>query len=198
YPPPPPPGGPAKGKKLGIIIGSAVVAVALIGGGIFLVTSGDGDDDQKPKADKSVSASPSEPAESAEPSEDPATEDPATEEPSEDPATEDPLEDEEPTRPAGDTGFEGQWQNDENKTLTIGAKLTSGEGKGKNSVSYIDAGGKGLCMGLGQAQGTGFRIAVKCGSGDDAKFIAANLTQADDEVTMKWDKGGTDVLPWAG
>lgn len=84
------------------------------------------------------------------------------------------------------------------QTLTVGAKLTSGQGKGKHSVSYIDAGGDGPCMGLGQEQnGSGFRIALKCGTGDDEKYISADLTQANDEVTLKWDKGGgTDVLPW--
>ncbi|MFG2496641.1 hypothetical protein ACGFSB_00230 [Streptomyces sp. NPDC048441] len=201
YPPPPPPGGtgapgPGPGKKkLGLVIGSVVVAAALIGGGIFLVTSGDSDDDdQKPKADKSVSASPSATASEEPPADDPATEDPATEDPVDEPtgAEED--------RPAGDTGYQGQWQNEDAKTLTIGDKLTSGQGKGKNSVSYIDAGGKGLCMGLGQEQGgSGFRIALKCGTGDDAKYVSADLTQANDEVTLKWDKGGgSDVLPWVG
>lgn len=177
------------------MIGGVVAALALVGGGIFLVISGDsdGDDDGKPKADKSVSAEPSvEP--SATESDEPPSEDPAVE----DPASEDPLDGGEKTRPAGDTGYQGQWQNDETKTLTVGDKLASGQGKGKHSVSYIDAGGDGLCMGLGQEQnGTGFRIALKCGTGDDAKYVSADLTQANDEVTLKWDKGGgTDVLPW--
>ncbi|WP_371528931.1 hypothetical protein OG302_25705 [Streptomyces sp. NBC_01283] len=169
-----------------------VVVAALVGGGVLLATGGDGDDEggggKKPQADKSVSAGPS-----AEPS---ASEPEAL--PSEDPTTEDPLGGDDKTRPAGDTGYQGQWQNAESKTLTIGSKLTSGQGKGKHSVSYIDAGGDGLCMGLGQEQdGTGFRIALKCGTGDDAKYVSANLTQADDEVTIKWDKGGgSDVLPW--
>ncbi|MGW0902748.1 hypothetical protein [Streptomyces sp. NPDC002853] len=53
-------------------------------------------------------------------------------------------------------------------------------------------------MGLGQAQGgSGFRIALKFGTGDDAKYTSAYLTHADDAVTLKWDKGGgSDVLPW--
>ncbi|MEU6678222.1 hypothetical protein [Streptomyces sp. NPDC046925] len=184
YPPPPPP--PPGGKsKVALVIGSAVVVAALVGGGIFLATSGDGSDDQKPRADKSVSAAPS------------ASESEA-ETPSDDPTTEDPLDegDEGESWPAGDTGYQGQWQNDEAKTLTIGAKLASGQGKGKHSVSYIDAGGDGLCMGLGQERGSDFRVALKCGTGDDEKYISADVTRADDEVTLKWDKGGgTDVLP---
>lgn len=127
-----------------------------------------------------------------------ASEEPS-EEPSDEPTTEDPLDEPtDATRPAGDTGYQGQWQDEDAKTLTVGAKLTSGQGKGKHSVSYIDTGGDGLCMGLGQEQsGSGFRIALKCGTGDDEKYISASLTQANDEVTLKWDKGGgTDVLPW--
>ncbi|MEU3740392.1 hypothetical protein AB0E78_25435 [Streptomyces sp. NPDC032198] len=175
-----------------MIVGAVVVVAALVGGGVLLATGGDGDDEggggRKPQADKSVSAGPS-----AEPS---VSESEAL--PSEDPTTEDPLGGGDKSRPAGDTGYQGQWQNAESKTLTIGSKLTSGQGKGKHSVSYIDAGGDGLCMGLGREQnGTGFRIALKCGTGDDAKYVSANLTQADDEVTIKWDKGGgSDVLPW--
>ncbi|NED10551.1 PQQ-binding-like beta-propeller repeat protein, partial [Streptomyces sp. SID9124] len=51
-PVPPGPGGPSK-RKPALIIGAAVVALALIGGGVWLATSGGDDGDDKPVAKKS-------------------------------------------------------------------------------------------------------------------------------------------------
>ncbi|MBO1337546.1 hypothetical protein [Streptomyces sp. VRA16 Mangrove soil] len=193
--PPPPNQTPGGGKKKAVLIAAAVVVVAaLAGGGIMLGTLGDDGKDDKPVAKESSvvatdSGSPSVDESVAE------SDDPATEEPTADETTDGPSE-----RPAGDTGYQGQWQNEKAQTLTIGAKMTSGSAKGKYSVSYIDAGGKGICSGIGQTMsGDRFRIAVSCGGKDTGdKVFAANLTQASDVVTLTWDKGGTVKLPWIG
>lgn len=98
-------------------------------------------------------------------------------------------------------GFKGQWQDDGGKTLTIGAKLQSGQGAGKNSVSYIEPGGDGFCVGLGQERSGGavFRIALKCGSGKEEKYVSGNSKQDGESITITWDKGGgTDTLDWIG
>ncbi|MGH3312759.1 MAG: hypothetical protein ACRDP3_19625, partial [Streptomyces sp.] len=98
-------------------------------------------------------------------------------------------------------GFEGQWQSDGGKTLTIGDKLQSGKAQGKNSVNYFGT-GDGFCFGLGQEQinGTVFRIALKCGSGKNEKLIAGTGKQdsAGGSLTITWDKGGSDTLDWNG
>jgi hypothetical protein len=176
-----------------VIVGSAVVALVVIVGGVFLATNSGGGDD-KPKAKDSVSA---EPTVSDEPSDEPTTEDPATEDPVEEPSDPSGTVEE---RPAGATGYQGQWQDEQARTLTVGDKVASGTAKGKYSVSYIDAGGKGICTGIGENRSGGaFRIAVKCmGKDTGDEVFGANLTQADDVVTLKWDKGGSASLKWAG
>ncbi|MFB7994353.1 hypothetical protein ACFC4G_16240 [Streptomyces sp. NPDC056002] len=192
YPPPPPPQGSGGKRRTAVIIGSAVVALVVIVGGIFLATNGGGDD--KPKAKDSVSA---EPATSDGPSDEPTSEDPATEDPVEEPSDPSGTDQE---RPAGSTGYQGQWQDEQARTLTVGDKVASGSAKGKYSVSYIDAGGKGICTGIGENRSGGaFRIAVKCmGKDTGDEVFGANLTQADDVVRLKWDKGGSASLKWAG
>ncbi|MFE6890214.1 hypothetical protein [Streptomyces sp. NPDC057694] len=201
FPPPPgpPPGG---GKKKAVLIAAAVVVVAaLAGGGIMLATSGDDGGDDKPAAkESSVVATGS----VSEPADDPTqTEAPVSDEPT-GASTDDPFADESDgpaERPAGDTGYQGQWQNEKAQTLTVASKLTTGTAKGKYAVSYIDAQGKGICSGIGQTQsGDRFRIAVSCSGKDTGdKVFVANLTQSGDVVTLTWEKGGGTVkLPWAG
>ncbi|GGR79082.1 hypothetical protein GCM10010252_17220 [Streptomyces aureoverticillatus] len=208
YPPPPPPGG-TDPKKRAALIGVAVAAVLVIGGGVFFLVSGDDknkDDDKKPQADKSASAEVTpggEPSEGAGgageetpsiPSAEPSTEDPGTEEPSSGGIGGDSSK-----GPAPATGFKGQWQNESLKTLTIADKQTTGQAAGKHIVSYLDPGGDGMCTGLGQDRAGGeFRLALKCGSGTNEKYIGADLSRSGDSVVMDWDKGGSDTLKWAG
>ncbi|MFI7338517.1 hypothetical protein ACIBUY_11325 [Streptomyces sp. NPDC050085] len=204
FPPAPPEQG--GGRKRAVLIAVAVVVVAaLAGGGVLLATSGDDGGDDKPVAGQSSvvatgSAGPGPSSEAPSPEvsgpevSGPASEDPYADEPTDEP-TDGPSE-----RPAGDTGYQGQWQNEKAQTLTIAGKIASGSAKGKYNVSYIDAGGKGICSGIGQPQGaSGFRIAVSCMGQDTGKQVfAANLTQASDVVTLTWDKGGSVKLPWVG
>ncbi|MGA4841601.1 hypothetical protein [Streptomyces sp. G45] len=200
-PPPPPPAG-GGNKKTAAIVAAAVAAVLVVGGGIFLATSGDdGDDgDDKPRADKSAAAQ-------ASPKEEPS----ATAEPSDDASD---LDLPSPSASGGvtgggiggddkgeppATGFKGQWQDERTKTLTIGDKQLTGQAAGKHIVSYLDPGGDGICTGLGKDQsGGGFRLALKCGSGANEKFVGADLRRSGDSVVMDWDKGGSDTLKWVG
>ncbi|HEV7628674.1 MAG TPA: hypothetical protein VGO89_19465 [Streptomyces sp.] len=193
--PPPPPGGPGGSNgKIAAIVAATVAAVLLIAGGAYFVAAGNEDDDvAKPKPSDSATASERTPDPTGEPSE--AATDGL---PSADPTDFDP---DTPGPHSKADGFKGQWQDDDGKTLAIGDKLQSGKGAGKNSVSYIDPGGEGFCIGLGQEQvsGTVFRIAVSCGSGEDRKYIAGNSKQDGDSLTVTWDKGGgSDTLDWNG
>ncbi|MEU6661036.1 hypothetical protein [Streptomyces sp. NPDC046821] len=190
YPAPQPPPGPPSGgggnKRIAVIAGSVVAALVLVGGGIFLATSGGDGGKKAPEAKGTAPASPSPEA---------------SDSPSEDPATEDPIADPTGTsRPAGSTGYQGQWQDEQARTLTVGDRITSGAAKGNYKVSYLDAGGKGICTGIGDDRSVGaFRMAVKCiGKDTGDEVFGANLTQADDVITLTWDKGGTVTLKWAG
>ncbi|MGY0024375.1 hypothetical protein ACVHNB_36100 [Streptomyces sp. YJ-C3] len=200
FPPPPPNQG--GGKQRAVLIAVAVVVVAaLAGGGILLATSGDDGGDDKPVAARSSVVATGSAGQAPSETDQPSPEGPESDAPYSDEPTDDPYADDEPSeRPAGDTGYQGQWQNEKAQTLTVGAKIASGNAKGKYSVSYIDAGGKGICSGIGQPQsGNGFRIAVSCvGQDTGDEVFAANLTQASDVVTLKWDKGGSVQLPWSG
>ncbi|WP_406444974.1 hypothetical protein OHB14_38560 [Streptomyces sp. NBC_01613] len=190
-------GGSNKGKVAALVVG-AVAAVVFIGGGIYLATNGGGDDGGKPAADRSVSASPSA-SSSAQDTDDSTTEpsDPATDDGSDYGDTGD---DTNGTAPA--TGFQGQWQDDDNKTLTIGAKYTTGDYTGKYPMSYIDPGGDGILTGMGMDRSDGsFRMALSpmsttSTSGDDYK--AATLTRSGDSVVITWDDGGSDTLAYVG
>ena len=201
YPPQPPTGG-GRGKgKLALVIGAAVAAVVLIGGGIYLVTSGGDGGDGKPLSDKSVSAQPSassatDDAEAADDTEEPSVD---TSDAS-DPATDDTYGDDDESVTAPATGFKGQWQDDDNKTLTVGSKYTSGEYKGKYALSYIDAGGKGILTGLGMDRSDGsFRMVLApMGSEDEDDYTAATLSRSGDSVVIKWDDGGSDTLAYVG
>lgn len=188
YPPPPPPGPSGSNGKLVAIIGAAVLAVLLIAGGVYFVVSGDDDGGNvaKPKSSESATSEPSD-----------APTDEYTEEPTDEPT--DDYGDETPGPHSKEDGFKGQWQSDDSKTLTIGEELESGKGKGKNSVTYLGT-SDGLCFGLGQEQigGKVFRIALKCGTGEDAKYIAGTSKQDGDSLTITWDKGGSDTLDWNG
>ncbi|MFI7383064.1 hypothetical protein [Streptomyces sp. NPDC049813] len=197
--------GPGGGKKRAVLIAVAVVVVAaLAGGGVLLATSGDNGGDEPLAGRSSVVATGSvgqDPSESELPS--PVL--PPSPEPSgdaSDTASDDPYADDQgpAERPAGSTGYQGQWQNEKAQTLTVGAKIASGSAKGKYSVSYIDSAGKGICSGIGQTEhGTGFRIAVSCvGQDTGDEVFAANLTQASGIVTLTWDKGGSVKLPRSG
>ncbi|EPH45955.1 hypothetical protein ABT390_28970 [Streptomyces aurantiacus] len=208
YPPPPPPG--TDPKKRAVLIGVAVAAVLVVGGGVFFLVSGDDkdkDDEKKPQADKSASAEVTPGGEPSGdggdvgeespsiPSADPGTEDPGTEAPSSGGIGGDSSD-----GPAPATGFKGQWQDGSSlKTLTIADKQTTGQAAGKHIVSYLDPGGTGMCTGLGQDRAGGeFRLALKCGSGTNEKYVGADLSRSGDSVVMDWDKGGSDTLKWAG
>jgi hypothetical protein len=193
--PPPPGGGNGDGRpkgRLALIRGSAVAAVVLIGGGVYFATSGGEADDNKPKADKSVSAQPSASSTTEDVDEPTAEEsdpvDDTGDDPSDDSAT-----------PPDATGFEGQWQDEAGKTLTIGEKYTSGDYKGKYSASYIDPGGEGILAGLGADRSDGsFRIALKpFDSKSDDDVLSGTLTRSGDAVDIAWDDGGSDTLDWA-
>ncbi|PJE96026.1 hypothetical protein CUT44_19710 [Streptomyces carminius] len=186
---------------MALIVGGAVVLLALIGGGTYLAVRDDGNDGKQPAAGTSVSPEPTGSSAS-----DPAAEPSAEPEATDDPLAGDPTEDAEDTEepvgpPPADRGdFLGQWQADAGQTLTIGAKLDSGEMKGKNSAIWIDPDGEGLCLGVGQNQGDDFRLAVRCGRGEDEKYLAATATKSPDgdSISLKWDEGGTDELAWNG
>lgn len=190
YPPPPPPSSGPSGPngRLVAIIASAAVALLLVVGGVYLAV---GDDDGGGTAQPKPS-----PSTSSEPEPDPTRESPLepTEEPTED------FDDETPGPHSKEDGFQGQWQSEGGKTLTIGAKAQSGDAAGKNSVSYIDAGGEGICIGIGDERSGGatFRTALRCGGKDSKKYIAGNATQDGDSLTIIWDKGGSDTLDWNG
>ncbi|EMF50626.1 MULTISPECIES: hypothetical protein [Streptomyces] len=194
YPPPPPPSG--GGGKIALIIVAAVAALAVIGGGIFLLTS-DGDDTDTARPGRSASAVATE-------SESPAETEEATDEATEE-ATDTPdggLDDGgSTTAPA--KGVEGQWQDDEARTLTIGAEQTAGEAKGQHPLSYIDmVGGKGIMTGVGKYRDdNNFRMALtpmasKDASEDDVTF--ATIRRSGDDVVITWEAGGTDTLSYVG
>ncbi len=184
YPPPPP--APPGRNRAAIVVASVVAAVVLIGGGVYLATN-NGDsagNDTKPLADKSTSAPPSESA---------STEDTA------DPSS-DETGDGTVTPPA--TGVVGQWQDDTDKTLTVGTEYTSGDYVGDCPLSYIDPGGKGILTGMGTDRSDGsFRMVLKpmsteSSSGDG--YISATVTRSGDSVDITWDDGGTDTLAYVG
>ncbi|BBC33607.1 hypothetical protein SGFS_049010 [Streptomyces graminofaciens] len=189
YPPPPPPSG-GGGGRLALIIVAAVAAVAVLSGGIFLLTSDDSGE-AKPRADKSVSASPSE---SETPTEEPTQEE--TDAP--DDTTGGGTSEEAPG-----TGVEGQWQDEDAKTLTIGEEETSGDLKGKHTLSYIDTlGGKGIMTGVGAYRDSNsFRMVLRPMASpdiDDEDLTYATVKRSGDSVIITWDDGGTDELPYIG
>ncbi|WP_326582418.1 hypothetical protein OG889_27530 [Streptomyces sp. NBC_00481] len=193
YPPPPPPSG-GSGGKVALIVVAAVAALAVIGGGVFLLTS-DGDDESTAKPGQSVSAQASE-------SESPS-ESEATEEATDEATTPDGGLDDGGSSTAPAKGVEGQWQDDEARTLTIGAEQTTGEGKGQHPLSYIDmVGGKGIMTGVGAYRDdNNFRMALtpmasKNVSDDDVTF--ATVRRSGDDVVITWEAGGTDTLSYVG
>ncbi|MFI5685651.1 hypothetical protein [Streptomyces sp. NPDC051636] len=193
YPPPPPESGGRNKRKPALVVAGAVAAVALIGGGIYLATSDGGSNgNNKPLAHVSESVDPSASSSPTDATEGP--EDPSEEESS--PASDDATA----TAPA--TGFQGQWQDDDNKTLTIGEEYTAGDYKGKHPLSYIDAGGKGILTGLGVDRGDGtFRLVLSPMSTKSAKeddYVAATLTRSGGSVDIEWDDGGSDTLAYVG
>ncbi|WP_200303726.1 hypothetical protein [Streptomyces adelaidensis] len=191
YPPPPPPSG-GGGGKVALIIVAAVAALAVIGGGIFLLTSS-GDDATSATPGQSVSATATE-SESATESEE------ATDE-----ATGTPdggLDDGDSSTAPGE-GVEGQWQDDDARTLTIGDEQTTGDNKGQHALSYIDmVGGKGIMTGVGAYRDdNNFRMALRPMaspdiSDDDITF--ATVRRSGDEVVITWEAGGTDTLSYVG
>jgi hypothetical protein len=192
YPPPPPPSG--GGGKVALIIVAAVAALAVIGGGVFLLTD-DGDDTDTARPGRSVSASASESPEESEEATDEATE-AAT-------GTPDGGLDDGGSSTAPATGVEGQWQDDEARTLTIGAEQTAGQAKGQHPLSYIDmVGGKGILTGVGKYRDdNNFRMALtpmasKNVSDDDVTF--ATVRRSGDDVVITWEAGGTDTLSYVG
>lgn len=193
YPPPPPSGG--SGGKVALIIVAVVAALAVIGGGVFLLTA-DGDDDTTAKPEQTVSATASD---SAEPTEE-ATGDDAGEEAT---GTPDGGLDDGGSSTAPAEGVEGQWQDDDARTLTIGAEQTGGDGKGQHPLSYIDmVGGKGIMTGVGAYRDeNNFRMALtpmasKDVSDEDVTF--ATVRRSGDDVIITWEAGGTDRLSYVG
>jgi hypothetical protein len=192
-PPPPPPPRPSSAGKIAAIVAAAVAALLLVAGGVYLALNGDDSDDV---ADPKTSKSPTPEASSeftGEPTGLPT--DIPTSAPTGD------FGDLSPGPHSKEDGFKGQWQDDGGKTLTIGEKLPSGGREaGKNPVSYIDPGGDGFCIGLGEERSGGkqFRIAVRCGTGEGGKNIAGNSKQDGDSLTITWDDGGSDTLDWIG
>ena len=185
------------------VIGGAAVLLALIGGGVHLAV---GDDGGKEPAAGGASPGPSDTSAS-----DPAGEPTAEPEPTDDPLDEydgsgesgEPGDSEAPAGPppADEDDFRGQWQSDEGgQTLTVGATVDSGQMKGRNAVSWVDPGGAGLCIGFGENQSRGFRVAVKCGQGDDEEYLGGTATKSSggESVSLRWDEGGTDTLDWIG
>ncbi|MDX3694047.1 hypothetical protein PV726_27670 [Streptomyces europaeiscabiei] len=195
YPPPPAPSG-GSGGKVALIIVAAVAALAVIGGGIFLLTS-DGDENDTAKPGQSVSASA---GESESPSESEEATDEATDGASDTP---DGGLDDGGSSTAPAEGVEGQWQDDEARTLTIGAEQSTGEAKGQHPLSYIDmVGGKGIMTGVGKYRDdNNFRMALtpmasKDVSDDDITF--ATVRRSGDDVIITWEAGGTDTLSYVG
>ncbi|MFM9593234.1 hypothetical protein ACKI1J_27530 [Streptomyces scabiei] len=192
YPPPPPPSG--GGGKVALIIVAAVAALAVIGGGVFLL-AGDGDGTDTARPGRSASASVSESPEESEEATDEATEE-AT-------GTPDGGLDDGGSSTAPAKGVEGQWQDDEARTLTIGAEQTAGQAKGQHPLSYIDmVGGKGIMTGVGKYRDdNNFRMALtpmasKNVSDDDVTF--ATVRRSGDDVVITWEAGGTDTLSYVG
>ncbi|MGW0841351.1 hypothetical protein ACWD26_14505 [Streptomyces sp. NPDC002787] len=193
YPPPPPPSG-GSGGKVALIIVAVVAALAVIGGGVFLLTASEGDDTTA-KPEQTVSATETD---SATP----------TEEPSDDAADEgtgtpDGGLDDGGSTTAPATGVEGQWQDDEARTLTIGAEQTTGEGKGQHPLSYIDmVGGKGIMTGVGAYRDdNNFRMALTpMASKDvaDEDITFGTVRRSGDDVVITWEGGGTDTLSYVG
>lgn len=166
----------------------------MIGGGIFLLTS-NGDDETTAKPGQSVSATATE---SESPTEEPTDEatDTAT-------TTPDGGLDDGGSSVAPATGVEGQWQDDEARTLTIGAEQTTGEGKGQHPLSYIDmVGGKGIMTGVGAYRDeNSFRIALTpMASKDvaDEDITFGTVRRSGNDVIITWEAGGTDRLSYVG
>lgn len=191
YPPPPPPSG-SNGGKIALIVVAAVAAIAVLGGGIFLLTSG-GDEEGTAKPQQSVSAQATE-------SESP------TDEPTDEytPTPDESAPDLEATGTPPASGVEGQWQDDQARTLTIGEEQTSGELEGQHTLSYIDmVGGKGLMNGVGAYRDSDiFRMALKpFASADvsDEDITFATVRRDGDDVVITWEDGGdTETLSWVG
>ncbi|MFJ7046458.1 hypothetical protein ACIQVC_24045 [Streptomyces sp. NPDC101112] len=189
YPPPPPSGG--NGGKIALIVVAAVAALAVIGGGIFLLTSDDGDDTAaKPRQSVSARAD-----ESKTPTSEP------TEEYSPTPEDTDSGGD---ASTAPRTGVEGQWQDDEARTLTIGKEQSSGDLQGQHALSYIDmVGGKGILTGVGKYRDeNNFRMALRPMASenvDDKDITFATVRRSGNDVVITWeDGGGTDKLSYVG
>ncbi|MEW2399571.1 hypothetical protein [Streptomyces sp. NPDC046862] len=199
YPPPPPPGG--SGKKVALIAVGAVVALALVGGGVFLA-SGNGDDDAK--ADKTVAVGPSASGSpTGEVADLPSGGLPsggATEVP--DLPSPDFGDDTGPVKAPPAPGVEGQWQDADAKTLTVGTKYTSGDLKGKYSLSYIDTEGKGVLTGLGTYRDDdSFRLVLRrmgTQATQESDLTYGTVRRSGDDVVIKWDDGGTETLAYIG
>jgi hypothetical protein len=189
YPPSPPPSS-GSGGKVALIIVAVVAALAVLGGGVFLLTSG-GDSESTATPEQSVSAQ-------------------ATE--SETPTGE-PTGEASPTPDEGDAGgeaatppgrgVEGQWQDDEARTLTIGEEQTAGDLKGQHPLSYIDMiGGKGIMTGVGKYRDeNNFRMALRPMASEDVSdedITFATVRRSGDDVVIAWEDGGSDTLSYVG
>ncbi len=188
YPPPPPSGG--SGGKIALIVVAAVAALAVLSGGVYLLTSGS-DDESVAKPGQSVSAQPSP---SATPTDEP------TDGYSPTPDESDPAADSStpPTR-----GVEGQWQDEEARTLTIGDEQTSGDFKGQHPLSYIDmVSGKGILTGVGAYRDeNSFRMALKPMASedvDDDDLTYGTVRRSGNDVVITWEDGGSDKLSYVG
>ncbi|TQE15184.1 hypothetical protein Sipo8835_46200 [Streptomyces ipomoeae] len=193
---PPPPSGGSNGGKIALIVVAAVAALAVLGGGIFLLTSG-GDDEAVAKPGQSVSAQASE-IESESPTEEPTDDATTTPDGGSIGGTDD---DSTGTPPA--KGVEGQWQDDEARTLTIREEELSGGEDGQHALSYIDlVGGKGILSGVGAYRDeNSFRMALRpLASPDvaDEDIIYGTARRDGDDVVITWDDGGTDTLSYVG
>ncbi|MFF6780316.1 hypothetical protein [Streptomyces sp. NPDC012510] len=196
YPPPPPPSG-GSGGKVALIIVAVVAALAVIGGGIFLLTGGDDDTTAKPEPTASATAT-----ESPTPTEE-ATDDATGDATDEGTGTPDGGLDDGGSTTAPAKGVEGQWQDDEARTLTIGAEQTTGDGKGQHPLSYIDmVGGKGILTGVGAYRDdNNFRMALTPMASKDVKdedVTFATVRRSGDDVVITWEGGGTDTLSYVG
>ncbi|WP_320776335.1 hypothetical protein [Streptomyces sp. CRN 30] len=207
YPPPPaPPGDGGARKKTALIVAAAAVIVAVCGVGIFLATGSGGDDGER-TAGGSVSAAPSVTAGESEAAA--GLPSPSVEESDEEPyglgsggASDDEAGDKAGDAPA-EPAVEGQWQDAEIRTLTVGSKYESGDMKDKYALSYIDiAGGKGILTGLGAYRDDdSFRMALKpmgTASTDDSDLIYGTVRRDGDDVVISWDEGGSDTLEYIG
>ncbi|MCX2968802.1 MULTISPECIES: hypothetical protein [Streptomyces] len=205
---PPPPGPPRRSKgKLAAIIGGAAAVVLLAGGGVVIALNSGADGE---RGDVAAEGSPDP---GPEPSGSGGSWPDLEPTPSESPLDidddldygRDPQDDEDygadpGPAPAADEWM-GTWQSEDIKTMSVGEELTTGEGAGKNTVAYLDFGDKGVCGGLGYADGTSFRIALSCGEeGSEELFSAtAEKSGGGESLTLTWDgTGDSDELAWAG